>query len=146
MQWSTVFLGPQQWLTCLPNARKELGERSLRSDVRAALVFFVFALPTWVGAGSKRVRGNVRTIVGDLGMLAAVLRSGAVRRCELYHRCLLVHGVNLFRKPSSHNRPLVDEYCSWEAALPGDAEHVLREFLDGMSSFMINQVEPSHSP
>ena len=29
-----------------------------------------------------------------------------------------------------------------EAALPGEAEHILREFLDGMSSFMINQGEP----
>jgi hypothetical protein len=29
-----------------------------------------------------------------------------------------------------------------EAALPGEAEQVLRKFLDGMSSFMINQVEP----
>jgi hemoglobin len=28
------------------------------------------------------------------------------------------------------------------AALPGEAEQVLRKFLDGMSSFMINQVEP----
>ena len=29
-----------------------------------------------------------------------------------------------------------------EAALPEEAEQVLRKFLDGMSSFMINQVEP----
>jgi hemoglobin len=29
-----------------------------------------------------------------------------------------------------------------EAALPEEAEQVLREFLDGMSTFMINQVEP----
>jgi hemoglobin len=29
-----------------------------------------------------------------------------------------------------------------EAALPGEAEEVLRKFLDEMSSFMINQVEP----
>ncbi len=29
-----------------------------------------------------------------------------------------------------------------EATLPGEAEQVLRKFLDGMSSFMINQVEP----
>src|SRR5437868_13423929 len=29
-----------------------------------------------------------------------------------------------------------------EAALPGEAEQVLRKFLDGTSSFMINQVEP----
>jgi hemoglobin len=29
-----------------------------------------------------------------------------------------------------------------EAALPGEAEQVLRKFLDGMSSFMINEVEP----
>jgi hemoglobin len=29
-----------------------------------------------------------------------------------------------------------------EAALPGEAEQVLREFLDGMSTFMINQAEP----
>jgi len=29
-----------------------------------------------------------------------------------------------------------------EAALPGEAEQVLRKFLDGMSSFMINRVEP----
>jgi hypothetical protein len=28
-----------------------------------------------------------------------------------------------------------------EAALPEDAEQVLRKFFDGMSSFMINQVE-----
>jgi hemoglobin len=29
-----------------------------------------------------------------------------------------------------------------EAALPAEAEQVLRTFLDGTSSFMINQVEP----
>jgi hypothetical protein len=29
-----------------------------------------------------------------------------------------------------------------EAALPEEAEQVLRKFLDGMSSFMINQGEP----
>jgi hemoglobin len=29
-----------------------------------------------------------------------------------------------------------------EAALPGEAEQVLRKFLDGMSSFMINQAGP----
>ena len=29
-----------------------------------------------------------------------------------------------------------------EAALPADAEQVLRIFFDGMSSFMINRVEP----
>src|ERR1700683_5615828 len=29
-----------------------------------------------------------------------------------------------------------------EAALPAEAEHVLRKFLDGMSSFMINRGEP----
>ena len=29
-----------------------------------------------------------------------------------------------------------------EAALPAETEQVLRKFLDGMSSFMINQVEP----
>ncbi len=29
-----------------------------------------------------------------------------------------------------------------EAALPGEAEQVLRKFLDEMSSFMINQAEP----
>ena len=29
-----------------------------------------------------------------------------------------------------------------EAALPAEAEQVLRKFLDGMSSFMINQADP----
>ena len=29
-----------------------------------------------------------------------------------------------------------------EAALPAEAEQVLRKFFDGMSSFMINRVEP----
>jgi predicted membrane-bound spermidine synthase len=29
-----------------------------------------------------------------------------------------------------------------EAALPAEAEQVLRKFLDGMSSFMINRAEP----
>jgi hypothetical protein len=29
-----------------------------------------------------------------------------------------------------------------EAALPEEAEQVLRKFLDGLSSFMINQGEP----
>jgi hemoglobin len=29
-----------------------------------------------------------------------------------------------------------------EAALPGEAEQVLRKFLDGMSTFMINRAEP----
>jgi hypothetical protein len=29
-----------------------------------------------------------------------------------------------------------------EAALPEEAEQVLRKFLDGMSSFMINHAEP----
>jgi hypothetical protein len=29
-----------------------------------------------------------------------------------------------------------------EAVLPAEAEQVLRKFLDGMSSFMINRAEP----
>jgi hypothetical protein len=29
-----------------------------------------------------------------------------------------------------------------EAALPAEAEQVLRRFLDGLSSFMINRAEP----
>jgi hypothetical protein len=29
-----------------------------------------------------------------------------------------------------------------EAALPEEAEQVLRKFLEGMSTFMINQAEP----
>jgi hypothetical protein len=29
-----------------------------------------------------------------------------------------------------------------EATLPAEAEQVLRKFFDGMSSFMINRVEP----
>jgi len=62
--------------------------------------------PAWVGIGSERVRRNIRTAVGNLGLLATALRSGALCCCELYHCRLLVHGVNLFCKPSSHNRPL----------------------------------------
>ena len=30
-----------------------------------------------------------------------------------------------------------------EAALPAEAEQVLRKFFDAMSSFMINQAEPA---
>jgi hypothetical protein len=36
----------------------------------------------------------------------------------------------------------VRESAFGEAALPAEAEQVLRKFLDGMSSFMINRVEP----
>ena len=50
---------------------------------------------------------HVRAIVGDLGMFPITFGSGALRCCELHHCRLLVHGVNLFRKPSSHHGPLV---------------------------------------
>ena len=57
--------------------------------------------------GPQRVRGYVRTAVGYLGMFATALRSRAIRRCQLHHRRLLVHRVNLVCKPGSDNRPFL---------------------------------------
>ena len=83
-----------------PSAKRE-------SSRFPTLVHVVFTLQTWVGAGSKRVRGDIRTIVGDLGMLTITFGSGAVRCCDLHHRRLLVHGVNLVRESCSNRRPFL---------------------------------------
>jgi hypothetical protein len=85
---------------------RRCGSDHCTPDVRVALVFALVAPSARMDAGSERVCGNIRTSVGDLGMFATTLRSGAVRRCELYHCCLLVHRVNLVCKPSSDNCPL----------------------------------------
>jgi hypothetical protein len=86
---------------------RSCGSGHCASDVRAALVLFVFTAAAWVGGGSKRVRRNVRAAVGNLGLLATALRSGAVPCCELHHRGLLVYRVNFICKPGSNNCPLV---------------------------------------
>jgi len=85
---------------------------SYRSDhrapnVRAALVFRLDPFSTRMAVGPQRVRSYVRTAVGDLGMFAPALGSRAIRCCQLHHRRLLVHCVNLFCKSGSDNRPLV---------------------------------------
>src|SRR5437879_3582058 len=56
--------------------------RNHRSDPRAldvwtSLVFLFHAFPTWMVAGFKRVRSNVRTSIGHLGVFNAQ-RSSAV--------------------------------------------------------------------
>jgi len=86
---------------------RDRGSDHRASDVWSALVFRLHTSPAWVGAGSKRVRGNVRATVGDLGLLAPAFGSGAVCRSELHHRRLLVHRVNFVCKPSSNNCPLL---------------------------------------
>ena len=60
--------------------------------------------------GPERVRGYVRTAVGYLGMFATAPASRAMRCCELHHRRLLVHRVNLVCKPGSDDRPVLVEY------------------------------------
>ncbi len=76
------------------------------SDVWAAVVFLVFTCPPRVGAGFERVRGNVWTVVGDLGMFATASGGRALRGRELYHRCVLVHSVDLVRESSGYNCPV----------------------------------------
>jgi len=77
------------------------------SDVWAALVFLLLTFPAWRGPCSKRVRGDVRTIVGDLGMFAITHWSRTVRGCELHHRRLLVHGFDFVCKSGGNNCPLL---------------------------------------
>jgi Major intrinsic protein len=73
--------------------------------------------PAWVGASSERVRGDVRAFVRDLGMFAIALRSRAVRCCELHHRRLLVHCVNIVCEPGSDNRSLLVRHVCWYSAV-----------------------------
>ena len=80
-----------------------MGDHMCSTDI----VPSVLTLATWTGGGSQRVRGNLRAIVRDLGMLAITFGGGTLRRYELHHCRLLVYGVNLFCKPSTHNRPLL---------------------------------------
>jgi|SRR5271163_2283856 len=69
-------------------------------NFRAALVFRLDPFSTRMVVGPQRVRGDVRTAIGNLGMLAITFGSGAIRWCELHHR-LLVHRINFFCEPGS---------------------------------------------
>jgi hypothetical protein len=75
------------------------------SDVRTALVFPLLTFSPRVVVDPQRVHRCVRTLVCNLGMFAIALRSGAVRRCELHRRRLMVHCVNLVCKPGSNHCP-----------------------------------------
>ncbi len=79
-------------------------------NVRPALVFHLDPFPTRVVVSPQRVRGDVRTAVGYLGMFETALRSRAIRCCQLHHRGLLVHRVNLVCKPGGDNRPVLVGY------------------------------------
>ena len=88
---------------------------SYRSDhrapnVRAALVFRLDPFSTRMAVGPQRVRGYVRTAVGYLGMFATALRSLAIRCCQLHHRRLLVHRLNLVCEPGGDDRPVLVGY------------------------------------
>jgi len=58
---------------------------------------------------------NPAVTVGDaiehgIGMFATALRSRAIRCCQLHHRRLLVHRVNLVCQPGGDDRPLLVRY------------------------------------
>jgi hypothetical protein len=99
------------WSGCTRIHRRAVCWGSCWSDrrapnVRPALVFRLDPSSTRMVVGPQRVRGYVRTAVGYLGMFATALRSRAIRCCQLHHRRLLVHRVNLVCKPSSDDRPV----------------------------------------
>jgi glycerol uptake facilitator-like aquaporin len=48
-------------------------------------------------AGLQRVRGDSWSAIGDLGLFAATLVRCAVCVGRLYHRCVLVHCINIIR-------------------------------------------------
>ncbi len=59
-----------------------------------------FALLTrseWTGARLKRIRRDLRTLVGNLGLLAFPLVCRTLRGRELHHGCLLVHCIHVLR-------------------------------------------------
>ncbi len=61
-------------------------------------------------AGFKRVRSNVRTSIGHLGVFTRAVECGTICRRELHYCCLLVHRVNLICKSSHNNRSFPVEH------------------------------------
>ena len=106
---------PWPWLYSSTGRSSRSDRRA--SDVRPTMVLTLHTFPAWVDAGSKRVRGNIRTLVRHLGMFPTTLGSGAVRGCKLHHRRLLVYRVNLFCEPGSDNRPLLVRHFCWDSAV-----------------------------
>jgi len=92
-------------------------------NVRLALVFRLDPFSTRMVVGPQRVRGYVRTAVGYLGMFATAPRSRAIRGCQLHHRGLLVHGVNLVCKPGSDDRPMLVGYFRRDSACRRSSIH-----------------------
>src|SRR5580698_2289188 len=56
-------------------------------------------------------------------MFATALGSRAIRCCQLHHRRLLVHRVNLIREPGSDYRPLLVRHFRWHSTLRCPAVH-----------------------
>jgi hypothetical protein len=60
--------------------------------------------PGRTGPGLQRVRGDLRTLIGDLGLLAPAVECHAVCRRQLYRRRILVHRIHFVRESRSHRR------------------------------------------
>src|SRR4029453_15162434 len=71
------------------------GGRGRASHVRAAAVLCLPARPLRPGPDVQRIRGDIRSPRRHLGMRAVARGRGALRGGRVYHRRLLVHGLDL---------------------------------------------------
>ena len=75
------------------------------------VVFPVPARPSGTFTAPERVRRDVRTPRGHLGLLAPSLAGGgAVRRRRLHHGSLLVHGLDVVCEPRRDHGPRGDRH------------------------------------
>jgi len=74
-------------------------------------------------AGFKRVRSNVRTSIGHLGVFTRAVECGTICRRELHYCCLLVHRVNLICKSSHNNRSFPVEHLRRDSAFRRSSLH-----------------------
>lgn len=83
-----------------PDNRGLRGRRFSTRDVRRTAVRRVSPFEGRHSTSVQRVRCDIRPACRDLGLRPLALVGDALRRRGLHHRSLLVHGVNVIRKPS----------------------------------------------
>ena len=71
---------------------------------------------SWECAAFQRVRGDVRTARGYLGLLEKALGVCSSCRRSLHHGSVLVYRVDVVCEPGRHRRPRTDGYVRWHSS------------------------------